>query len=153
VSALFRILIVVPLGYVAACLMAGLVFALSVYGFTNVESPAAGLVLVAFGFAVAGYAGAFAAIPMLVAVGLAETFRWRSFFFWSLLGGVLGFAANAVVDGTAAEPTPGVVALYAAAGFAAGATYWLIAGRRSGLIERGTAGAVSPINAGSGGNP
>src|SRR5688572_30477200 len=93
-------------------------------------------VALAFGFVAAAYAGAFAAVPMLVAIVLAEAFGWRSFFFWVPFGGAVGLAGKVLVERGDTVQTPGVIALYAAAGIVAGAAYWLIAGRRSGLATR-----------------
>ena len=133
-SALLRILVVIPLGYVLACLAAGLVIALSIYGFVDEPSPVMQGMAVAFGFVAATCAGAFAAVPMLVAIVLAEAFRWRSFFFWAPFGGVLGLVGKALAERGETVQTPGVVALYIAAGLVGGATYWLIAGRGSGAF-------------------
>jgi len=133
VRALLRILVVIPLGYVAACAAAGIVFALSLYGFTSESDPVMQGIAISFAFAMAIYAGALAAVPTLAAIVLAEAFAWRSFFFWSLFGGVLGLAGKAMQDNAEGVHTPGIVALYAAAGLVAGAVYWLVAGRRSGM--------------------
>jgi len=135
VWALLRILVIIPLGYVAACAAAGAVFALSLYGFIGESDPAMQAIAISFAFAMAVYAGALAAAPMLAAIVLAEAFRWRSFFFWSLFGGVLGLAGKALQENAEGVQTPGVVALYAVAGLVAGAVYWLIAGRNSGVFD------------------
>ena len=132
--ALLRILVVIPLGYVAACAAAGIVFALSLYGFTGEFDPLMQGIAISFAFAMAIYAGALAAVPTLAAIVLAEAFAWRSFFFWSLFGGVLGLAGKAMQDNAEGVHTPGIVALYSAAGLVAGAVYWLVAGRRSGML-------------------
>jgi hypothetical protein len=79
------------------------------------------------------HAGALAAAPMLAAIILAEAFGWRSFF-WSLFGGLLGLAGKALQENPEGVQTPGIVALYAVAGLVAGAVYWLVAGRSSGLF-------------------
>ena len=140
--ALLRILIVIPLGYVAACAAAGIVFALSLYGFTGESDPAIQGIAISFAFAMAVYAGALAAVPTLAAIVLAEAFAWRSFFFWSLFGGVLGLAGKVMQDNAEGVHTPGIVALYATAGLVGGAVYWLAAGRLSGLFapKSGTPG-------------
>ena len=132
--ALLRILLVIPLGYVTACVAAGIVFALSLYGFVRESEPVVQGVAIGFAFAMSAYAGALAAVPMLAAIILAEAFGWRSFFFWSLFGGLLGLAGKALQENPEGVQTPGIVALYAVAGLVAGAVYWLIAGRSSGLF-------------------
>ncbi len=131
--ALLRILVVIPLGYVAACIAAGVVFALSLYGFVRESDPVVQGVAIGFAFAMSAYAGALAAAPMLAAIILAEAFGWRSFF-WSLFGGLLGLAGKALQENPEGVQTPGIVALYAVAGLVAGAVYWLVAGRSSGLF-------------------
>ena len=136
-KALLRIFILIPIGYVAACVAAGVVMASSLYSFTGRPDAAIQGVVLAFGFVVAVYAGALAFAPMLVAIVLAEAFSWRSFFFWAPFGGVLGLAGKALSDHYEGAPTPGVIALYAAAGAVAGAVYWLIAGRSSGVFPTG----------------
>jgi hypothetical protein len=136
VRLLLRILITIPIGYVAACLAAGLVFAMSLHPVLDNSDPAARSLAIVFGLIVAAHAGAVAAAPTLVAVLLAEAFQWRSFFFWALFGGILGLAAKALIDSPATVQTPQMVVLYAAAGLTAGTIYWLLAGRSSGAIPR-----------------
>ena len=104
--ALLRILVVIPLGYVAACAAAGIVFALSLYGFTGESDPAIQGIAISFAVAMAVYAGALAAVPTLAAIVLAEAFAWRSFFFWSLFGGVLGLAGKVMQDNAEGVHTP-----------------------------------------------
>ena len=127
---LARLLFVVPFGYVAALVAAAATVALSV---------AQGFFLTPFETAfVAGwatlYAGAWSFVPALVAVVVAEAFRIRSVFFFLLFGGGLGFVVHlltpvASYDGLADSRA----VAFAAAGFVAGLTYWLIAGRLSGI--------------------
>ena len=74
-----------------------------------------------------------AAAPLLVAVILAEWFAWRSFLFWTFLGGALGFAAlNFGPVDIEGGWQSGIAPLHLAAGFVGGAVYWLVAGRWSG---------------------
>jgi hypothetical protein len=80
-----------------------------------------------------GYSGVFAALPMLVLVILAEAFAWRSFFFWVLLGGGLGYLGRTVSRlASASDLADTRLTLYLGAGFVGGFLYWLIAGRLSG---------------------
>ena len=131
VSALLRLLVLIPLGYVAACLAAGTIIMLSLYDFGRDAEFAMEGFAIAFALFMGAYAGAFAAMPMLIAVLLAEFFRWRSFFFWAPFGGVLG-AASILVPGEALPGSaPEGIVTGAAAGLAGGAVYWAIAGRRS----------------------
>ena len=86
----------------------------------------------AFGLA-AVTIGALAFLPAVIAVVLAEVFRWRSVFIWLGLGGGLGWIGYDAV-GHLADPrlaADGVVP-FLAAGFVGGFVYWLIAGRLSG---------------------
>jgi hypothetical protein len=72
----------------------------------------------------------------LVAILLAELFRFRSWIYHVLAGG-LAMGAAAAVQGFDLDlidiALPGFAVSLVAAGFVGGAVYWLLAGRRSGL--------------------
>jgi hypothetical protein len=140
VPALIRILVVIPLAYVAACIAAGASIVVALYDFGGdpdfvMEGFAAGAAIV-----IAAFAGAYAALPMLVAIAFAEILGWRSFFFWAPLGGAVGLAIGVLHQ--VGLPDQATTMLCAAAGVVAGAVYWVIAGRRSGVAVRSP--AVSP---------
>ena len=153
-TALLRLIFVVPLGFVAACVAAASVAAIAASrGMT--PPPADGEVAVLILVTTIGVA-TIAFVPMLVAVVLAEAFGWRSVFYWLGVGAAIAIVAAtplalAVVHtaaafalGLAGEPypagldfgwrgSPATIAL--AAGFIGGFVYWLIAGRRSGAVK------------------
>lgn len=76
---------------------------------------------------------AVALVPVLVAVGFAEAFSWRSVLFYAGLGLALGlwayFGGYDLVDTGISRDTE----ISAAAGIVGGLVYWLIAGRRAGV--------------------
>lgn len=129
--ALLRVLFIIPFAYVAACIAAGLTVAAGLYDFGGdpdfvVRGFAVGAAIV-----IAGFAGAYAAIPMLVAIVFAEIFRWRSFFFWAPFGGAVGLASGLLRQ--TSTPDEATTMLCVAAGLVGGALYWAIAGRGAGI--------------------
>lgn len=71
--------------------------------------------------------------PALIAVVVGEVLRIRSWMYYVLAGGA-ALAAIPVLTSAPARPMPGVSAgqymtIFAAAGFAGGFVYWLLAGR------------------------
>ncbi|HET7714501.1 MAG TPA: hypothetical protein VFK86_02630 [Bauldia sp.] len=130
-SAILRLLIVVPIGFVLAVIAAGLTVAVGLVGPSANEDAIGWLIMLAAW--AAAYAGAIALIPWLIAVVFAEGFGFRSVFYWFAVGGVIGAAAYALSDfvGDTAEGGFGI-AVHLAAGFVGGFAYWLIAGRTSG---------------------
>ena len=139
--ATLRIILLIPLAYVAACLAAGGFVVLVAFG-ADLDAVA-GLVeaapaeLAALVVSAAALIGAFAFLPTLLAIVLAEVFAWRSLVFYLLAGLAVGFAAVALL----VPPERGLghadARLFLAAGAVAGAVYWLIAGRRAGVRRDG----------------
>jgi hypothetical protein len=77
-------------------------------------------------------------VVWVAAVAAAEIWSLRPLVAWLAIGGLAG-AALVVPDGlavTAGAPPENAMLAAAAAGFAAGFVYWLIAGRRSGDWRR-----------------
>jgi hypothetical protein len=132
---LLRILIVIPLAYVAACFAAGLMLVapIMIGGGAPVAMNVGFSIVTALFIAIS--VGPLAAVPTLVAVILAEWFAWRSFFFWTLLGGAIGFTALNFGPDIEGAWSSAIGPLYVSAGFAGGAVYWLVAGRRSGVRD------------------
>ena len=131
-TALIRLIILVPLAYIAAIIAAGLVAAYGLFG-PGVDGELIGF----FAGTVAAItlsAGAISFVPALIAVVLAEAFAWRSVFYYLLVGGALGLAADRLTDfiGPPALAERRLL-VYLAAGFVAGLVYWLIAGRAAGM--------------------
>jgi len=131
---LLRLILLIPLGFIAACLAAGLFLVAAAFGVgRGGAGPESAWALLVLAGGVAAWAGALACVPAAVAIFLAEAFGWRSMLFYLLLGAGLGLAvrllfhpAGAVVSATDAQ-------LFAATGAVAGFTYWGIAGRHAGL--------------------
>lgn len=126
---LFRI----AFGFIFAVLACGLFLAWGFFRAGHPEAdPVAFATMVGSGLVGASVVGATALAPAAVAIVLAEVAKLRSFLFHVGVAGLIAFAVWTL--GTEAADSafrPGsAVAL--AAGFIAGAIYWLIAGRASG---------------------
>ncbi len=138
--ALLARIFVVTLAFLVACVAAAAVMML---GFLSPE--ASDLVDVAaehgsFWVVVGVFAllvAAYAMIPSMILIALAESFRWRSVVLYGLIGGAVALLCYHGF-GPALRATPGDALLtresevIAAAGIAAGLVYWLLAGRKAG---------------------
>jgi hypothetical protein len=126
VSAVLRLIVLVPLGYVAAVVAAALTITLGAFGAARDDFP--GLFAVAT-LVTTLYAGAAAFAPAALAILAAEAFAWRSLFYYLAVGGALGWLGRQLGfyagQAGAYETRP---LLYAAGGFVGGFVYWLIAG-------------------------
>ncbi len=129
-TALLRLLFLVPLGYMTAAVAWGLTIAVGAVGAPD-DAPFA---FIAAFTAHTLYAGAAAFVPAAVAFAVAEIFAFRSVFYYLAVGGVLGFLAGQIAFyvGRAAVYDSRQL-LYVAAGFVAAAVYWLVAGMHAGL--------------------
>ncbi|MEX0851888.1 MAG: translation initiation factor IF-3 [Bauldia sp.] len=129
-TALLRLLLVVPLAYIATVVAAALVIVFGVFG-----SPGANPAVLLVGAAAATtvLVGSISFAPAVVAIIVAEALSLRSPFYFIGVGGLIGFAAGLLGDfGPDADWSGSLGALYAAAGFVGGFVYWLIAGQSSG---------------------
>jgi MFS family permease len=122
-------LVLAPLGFIAACIAAGAMATVGIFGIEHLDAETVGWYA---GGMIAGmfWAGAVAFFPSLVAIVLAEALGWRSVFFYLLVGGAIGAVAaqtGAVTEALDFAESPTVALI--AAGFAGGFTYWLIAGK------------------------
>jgi len=135
--AVLRILVVIPFAFVVAILAATALIVLAA-GAEPVAGEPEGFFtakLVIVSLVASTYVGAVAAIPALIAIALAETFRWRSFVLHLAVGAAIGLIA--FLMGIGGEPP---VAGYdlkigGASGAVGGFVYWLIAGRWAGLTR------------------
>lgn len=139
-STLLR-LIVISLAFVVAVLVALIVlFSLGIFwageGFREAAGGEPTLTMLAepLGafFFIAAVAPVLTALPGLVAVLVGEMLGLRSWIYYVLAGG----AALAVIPifaggEQAGPPAAGYMTIFATAGFAAGFTYWLFAGRKA----------------------
>lgn len=78
-------------------------------------------------------APALTALPALLAVIAGELFRIRSFIYYTLAGGAALAAIPLLARGAeaSANPAPGYMTIFAAAGFIGGFCYWALAGARA----------------------
>lgn len=128
---LVRLLVLVPLGYVAACLVAGWVVAFGIFGFDDIEVVGyfIGAVAVA-----TFYAGTLGFVPAAIAILMAEVFGWRSVFYYLAVGGAIALIAEGITSHFGAFDFAGeTLTVFLGAGFAAALAYWAIAGRQAGL--------------------
>jgi hypothetical protein len=137
VRATLRVILVIPLAYVFACLAAGGFVVLVAFGadldaIAGVAEAAPGELAVLV-ISAAAIIGAFAFIPVLLAIVLAEIFAWRSLAIYLLAGLAVGLAAVAVLVPPERGLAQADARLFLAAGAVAGAVYWLIAGRKAGF--------------------
>jgi hypothetical protein len=133
--AIVRILVVIPFAFVVAIVAATalIVFAAGAEPYPGEPTGFFTAKFVIVSLVASTYVGAVAAIPALIAIALAETFRWRSFLLHLVVGAAIGLIA--FLMGIGGEPP---VAEYdlkigGAAGAVGGFVYWLIAGRWAGL--------------------
>lgn len=117
----------------AAALVITIAIAISEIGSVVTMSPYGAWVSVGFfGFIFSGLG----LLPAFLVIVLAEGFRFRSVFFYTIVGG-LGFVALYLGVGTVGEATGEMsqgrgLEIVAAAGIVAGFVYWAIAGRNAG---------------------
>ena len=129
---LLRLLVLVPLAYIAALIAASIVVTVALFG----GVVDAGTLPVAAGVAVGImlFAGMISFIPALIAIILSEIFRWRSLIAWLAAGGAIGLLcaeATIAFDGLAFADHLRLICV--AGGFVGGAVYWLIAGKLAGI--------------------
>lgn len=130
--ALVRVLILIPAGYILACLASGAFLVLAVIGADQASLTTYGTEMLLLVFGVSAMAGGLAAVPALVAIVAAETFGWRSVLFYLVAGGAIGLAAH-LLGPFGHEPISTADAqLFLATGAVGGFAYWLIAGRTAG---------------------
>jgi len=130
-SGFLRLLFVVPVAYVLAILAAT---ATIVAGWAGIYSdPFYTGVYIGGVLVLIGTVGSAAFLPAAVAIVAAEIFRWRSVFYYLVVGGLIGFAAHqfAAFTGTASDFEQRRL-IFPAAGFVGAFVYWLIAGRLAG---------------------
>ncbi len=139
-STFLRLLFLVPFGFAAACIAAGMMATLGIFGVEYLDLDVIGWYI---GGAIANMisAGSIAFLPAALAIILAEVFAWRSVLYYLLAGGLIGAFAIHLTEQSGAldfAARPDVTLL--AAGFVGGFIYWLIAGRLAGAgIANGSA--------------
>ncbi len=147
-TAILRILILLPIGFLAACLTAGAVIVLALAGgpdgwqaFRADFLPGEGDGLFVLAGGIAGLiVAAFIAVPSFVVILIAELFGWRSVFLYLAAGAVIGLSGSILPFDELLPEADVDITMLAAAGLAGGFVYWLIAGRSAGYGGRAGAG-------------
>ena len=141
-SALLRLIVLVPIAYIAALAAAAIVVTVGLFG-GEVDAETAPIILgVAIGVTL--YGGLSSFFPALLAIVAGEIMAWRSIFYWLAVGGLIGLLASGVTEAYGSfDVTANLLPIYLAGGFAGGFVYWLIAGRDSGATPA-TAGPARP---------
>ena len=126
-------LIKIVFGYVSALIGSGLFLAWGLFQANHPgDDPVAFGAMVGTGLVGASVLGAVTLLPAAIAVGLAEFARLRGMVFHIGMGGAIAFVVWTIGAAENTDIRPGT-AVVLAAGFLAGAIYWLIAGRTSGI--------------------
>ena len=131
----WRVLFVVPLGFIAGCLAAGIFIAVAAYGAGQLDRDTV-IWPAIFGIVAAPVIGGLAALPALLVIGLCELLSWRSVLTYLVAGGVAGLSAHLLAGDTTVTISDTDAQLSVAAGFAGGLAYWLVAGRTAGGYGR-----------------
>ena len=131
-------------GFIAASLVAGAIVVFAVLFpelsalDTGVIDPNAINILLGFGFI---FVSGFALLPAMIVVAITESFSIRSVLAYAIGGGVVGLACylGRVPFDTATMRFDGIVRRHlevmTGAGIVGGLIYWMIAGRRAGLVR------------------
>ena len=128
----------IPLGFVLACFSAGGFLVLAVIGVDESNFTDYGAETFMLVFATTLLVGGVAALPALLAIGIAEIFALRTIIFHLLVGGAIGLAAH-LIGPVGEAPISGADAqLFLATGCVGGLVYWLVAGRSAGFDGRAT---------------
>lgn len=130
--ALLRIILLIPVAYCAACLAAAAILSASSLRGGQDIPPEFTPAIAVFAAFTGPIVGAAIFVPSLIAIVLAEMFKWHSLYGYLIFGALLALAGQAV--GLGAHSASGGPALEArlAAGLVGAAVYWMIAGRRAG---------------------
>jgi hypothetical protein len=139
--ALIGRLIVIFFGFLAACLVAGMIVVVAVLfpEFSNIGEvpvdPGALNIIIGFGFI---FISGFALVPAMVVVLITEAFYIRGALTYAIGGGVAGLACylGLIPFDPATLQFDGIVRrhleIMTGAGIVAGVVYWMIAGRNAG---------------------
>jgi hypothetical protein len=131
VTTLLRFLFLIPLGYIAAVVVAAAVI---VFGVLGPYDPAIADSFILAMLWMMVSIGAAAVAPAAVIIVLSEAFAIRSVFAYLIVGGVLALLLQQFLGfHGSAELMERRNLLFPAAGFAGAFAYWLIAGRLAGL--------------------
>ncbi len=132
---IWRVLIVIPLGFITACLAAGVFIAVAAYGTGALDRDTV-IWPAIFGVLAAPVIGGFAALPALLVITAAEVLSWRSVLAYLAAGGAAGLSAYLLADGGVGAISDFDAQLSLTAGLVGGLAYWLVAGRTAGGYGR-----------------
>jgi hypothetical protein len=136
VRALWRILVLIPLGFILAGFAAAGFLVLAVIGTDGENFTTYGAETLMLVFATATFVGGVAAVPAFIAIVIAEIFALRTVIFHLVAGGAIGLAAH-LIGPVSEEPISRADAqLFLATGCVGGLVYWLVAGRSAGSDRR-----------------
>ena len=126
------------IAYLISAFAAGLTFVVSAAGVSG-----AGLFdmteILATSILVSSAIAAFAFVPAMAAIVIAEIFRFQSWIYYALTGAVAAFISIGGADmitQSGQDTETGFITLFLAAGLVAGLVYWLTAGREAGKAFR-----------------
>jgi hypothetical protein len=140
--AFLRIILLIPIGLIAAMLSAVAIY-LGSFGFFDTDSwvGPGGDISAILGpiFIVLFDLSRFALLPFLGGILVAEMLGVRSMLAWTLFGGAIGLVLHASAYGSDYSAVPPI-----AAGLVAGFAYWLIAGRLAGTGFGGAPTSPAP---------
>ena len=139
---LFVRIFVVFFALMISIMVAGLALAAGVMlpdFITLASDPVEKFSFFAMAFFTTSFAGAYAFVPALILIAIAETFDLRSIFYYAIGGGLIAllgyYSADispALENTTDISPVTYGMQLVAACGIIGGFVYWLIAGRKAG---------------------
>ncbi|SEQ56091.1 hypothetical protein SAMN05216548_105214 [Faunimonas pinastri] len=129
-----RIVFLLPLGFVVACL-AGAVFLVVAVLHGSVDDVGAytseyGGQLLLLTLGLAASIGWLAAVPSLIGALLGEIFAWRSVLFYLVYGGLTGLVSELAIRSP--EAAAAQVHIFVGAGCVGGLFYWIVAGSTAG---------------------
>jgi hypothetical protein len=143
--ALWRVILVLPVAFIAAAFAASIVIVVSAGIDPAPGEPLGEYVgkLFIVSAIASPFVGAIAFIPALIVIIPAEAFGWRSLTLHLLVGAGIGFAAL-VADIGGPSDVQTDLTVGGGAGAVGGLVYWLIAGRRAGIGEGGDVSIRTP---------
>src|SRR6202051_559470 len=156
--ALIGRLFVVLFGFLAACLVAGIIVVVAVLfpEFSDLGSgpvdPGALNIVLGFGFI---FISGFALLPAMLVVAVTEAFYIRGALTYAVGGGLVGLACylGLVPFDTATRRFEGIVRrhleIMTGAGIVAGLVYWMVAGRNAGAWREPRRPMPTPLPSGS----
>jgi hypothetical protein len=132
-------LFMILLGFTLAVIVAGTVFTAALVSLFDTGAQAGDtldmvLEWAGFVFLISSLAGTITLLPAAILALLAEMFSWRGLTLHGVLGALLGGGAAALWGAPGDPDNAAVILAGAASGIAGAWVYWLVAGRKAGLL-------------------